>query len=348
VVDDEAVDLVVIAGDLFDSTTVDQTTISATCQALGQCKVPVVVIPGNHDHNSPGSVWHQALFRREQQMLASNVVPALEPAPIRLGNATLFPCPLMRRSESLDTTAWLRSSEALNSADSGTARIIIAHGATRSFTSKISEDEDGYAHNFIDITRLLEADYDYLALGDWHGTKEVGNKAWYSGTPEQDRFSKGGDYSAGNILLVDINRGEPPQITPVTTGKLRWFALEHDFSDDADVSRLEARLSQLLGNEVNRDLLYLTLAGTLGFEGLRQIDMLVEWLQARLIRLKLVNRTILEPSSAEIEALTQRQADPLLARVAQRLVAQTQSDEPSAALARAALRELHAAAMSAY
>ncbi|MFN5695903.1 MAG: exonuclease SbcCD subunit D, partial [Cyanobacteriota bacterium] len=48
----------VVAGDLFDSPTPARSDVSAVCAAIGRLELPVLVIPGNHDHGAPGSVWH--------------------------------------------------------------------------------------------------------------------------------------------------------------------------------------------------------------------------------------------------------------------------------------------------
>lgn len=65
-------EFVLVAGDLFDSRSADRTTVSAACGAMGQIGVPVFIIPGNHDHGGPGSVWQQEFFLREQAALAPN------------------------------------------------------------------------------------------------------------------------------------------------------------------------------------------------------------------------------------------------------------------------------------
>ena len=46
----EKLDFVLVCGDLFDSATPDQATVSGLCAAIGELEVPVYVIPGNHDH----------------------------------------------------------------------------------------------------------------------------------------------------------------------------------------------------------------------------------------------------------------------------------------------------------
>ncbi len=68
-----------MAGDLFDSASVDKATVAATCSAIGQIDLPVLVIPGNHDHGGPGSVWEQAFFVREQAALAPNLPYCVKP-----------------------------------------------------------------------------------------------------------------------------------------------------------------------------------------------------------------------------------------------------------------------------
>ena len=51
--------------------------------------------------------------------------------------------------------------------------------------------------------RAATARLDYLALGDWHGTRRIDARTWYSGTPEPDRFKAN---EPGNVLQVDIAR----------------------------------------------------------------------------------------------------------------------------------------------
>ncbi|MDX1607109.1 MAG: hypothetical protein R3202_13020, partial [Candidatus Competibacterales bacterium] len=94
---------------------------------------------------------------------------------------------------------------------------------------------------------------------------------------------------------------------------------------------------------VDQDLLHLTLEGALGLEALNRLETLLERQRARLLRLRLEDRTRLEPEQGELEALAERHSDPLLARVATRLLEQVPDDTEDAAVARVALRELHAA-----
>jgi len=337
-------DFIVVAGDLFDSPSADKSTVSAACSAIGQIELPVFVIPGNHDHGGPGSVWKQDFFCREQASLAPNMTVLLESVPYECNTAVLLPCPLLRRNVSQDPTAWLRAPEVFADLASEKPRIVIAHGSTQTFCAQWEDDEEGSAGgNLLDLSRLPDAEIDYIALGDWHGTKQVQAKAWFAGTPELDRFTKGSEHDPGNILLVQVQRGSLPQVTKEATAELKWSDLTFNFADDNALNEFEGRITDLLGQRANKDLLRLSLSGSVGMEASSRLNEILESLEARLLRLKLSNQTQIAPTEAEIDALTTRTSDPLVANVARQLVQRAAGEDEDANVARIALRELHAA-----
>jgi DNA repair exonuclease SbcCD nuclease subunit len=256
---DAAAELVLVAGDLFDSPSADKATVSVACSAIGQMQLPVIVIPGNHDHGGPGSLWEQEFFQRKQTALAPNLIVLRETVPFEVESAVILPCPLLRRAVSTDPTAWLRGSDVYNDLPSDKPHIVLAHGSTQTFLGQWDDDEEGSSStNLIDLARVPAAEVDYIALGDWHGTKQMSQKAWYAGTPEPDRFPKGADYDSGNILVVDVRRGSIPEITKTPSGGLRWSELSHDFAHDNALDTLAGHLDALVGRRANEDLLRLT------------------------------------------------------------------------------------------
>lgn len=352
---------ILVAGDLFDSSSATKATVSAACAAIGGMEVPVFVIPGNHDHGGPGTIWSQAFFERERAELAPNLRVLLTPEPVVLEaeGTVIFPCPLLRRHELSDTTAWLRSSAELERIAGGKSRILLAHGSVQAFGSggsssadaDLSDDGESASSstsvNRIDLTRLPLPDFDYIALGDWHGVKQVGEKARYSGTPEPDRFPRGEGYLAGQVLAVTVQRGAPPQVRTLPTGLFAWHQLEHEFIGEESLTRLEEQITALIGTRAQQDLLQLALRGPLGMEAAARLREKLESWESRLLRVKLQDFTTIAPSPEELEALTQRTADPLIARVAAKLVALrsssgTGSADARATLAALAIQELHA------
>lgn len=336
---------ILIAGDLFDSPSATKATVSAACSAIGALGIPVLTIPGNHDHGGPDSLWHQDFFQRERDQLAPNLQVLLQAQPVEVAGAVIFPCPLLRRHETADPLAWLRSLENLEARYGDRPRIVLAHGSVINFGGLPDDDDaDAASSNLLDLERLPEGAFDYLALGDWHGTKQVGPRAWYSGTPELDRFVKGDQHDPGNILVVEAARGRLPRVDCVRTSSLQWHELTFCFADDAGLDRLQEQVAERIGNRANQDLLWLHLSGSLDLGTVTRLEQWIETWEARLLRVKQDNQTTLAPSPAELQALTQRTEDPLLARVASRLVSlATTGTGNEAATARVALRELHAA-----
>lgn len=336
-------EFILVSGDLFDSPRPTDSVVSALCSAVGRMRLPVYAVPGNHDHGGPGSVWDQPFFRSEAASLAPNLHLLLRAEPVELPNAVLFPCPLLRRHEPEDVTAWLRSLGELGERFGDKPRIVLAHGSTQGFGSATDDDEGvSVGDNQINLGRLPPDAFDYIALGDWHGTKQVGAHAWYSGTPELDRFPKGHDHDPGNVLLVTSRRASLPEVRLHRTARIGWFVQPFTFADDAGVEQLQLQLEQSLGQRTSEDLLQLELTGNLGLEATTRLERLLTTFEARLLRLKLDNRSVVVPSDDELNALTQRAADPLISRVATKLAALATADTEAAAIARVALRELHA------
>lgn len=333
-----------VAGDLFDSPSVTKSVVSQACAKIGALKVPVYAIPGNHDPGGPGSIWESDFFRHERSQLAPNLHILLESKPVLTESAVLFPCPLLRRHESADPTLWLRPiGESEAPPDWGQrCRILIAHGSITAFQSAPDDEDAAIQPNRLNLESLPQDHFDYIALGDWHGTKNVAPKAWYPGTPEIDRFPKGDENDPGNVLVVRAQRALLPKVEKIRTAKFQWHQLEHDFTGTPGLDALQTALSDLLGCRAQEDLLRLDLRGPLGITARNTLQTLLTSLESRLLRLKLADQTRIAPSQEELDALARRLQDPLISRVASRLAEMAAGSDEQAASAQIALCELHA------
>jgi len=338
--------LVLVAGDLFDSPTPDATPVLEVLELIGEMEVPVLVIPGNHDHGAPGTVWHRDDFQRHQRKQAPNLQLLLDRQPLVLDSAVVLPCPLLRNQDSSDPTQWLRALD-WSAVPTDRPRIVLAHGGVHGFGGRDYEgDEEAQAgsNNLIDLAALPADQIDYVALGDWHNLKQVSGQAWYPGTPEPDRFDQGEGNQRGQVLLVDLQRGSTPAVQPQTTGRIRWHNLKLRFSGDGDLDRFERQLEELTAGRVARDLLRLEVSGSLSLAGHRRYQQLLDDLQNRLLRLRIKGECQQAPEATELEQLTARSEDPLIAQVAQqlqqRLSRETDPDSDEASRIRTALCEL--------
>ena len=198
--------------------------------------------------------------------------------------------------------------------------------------------------NRIDLEQLPLGELDYIALGDWHNLKQVSSKAWYSGTPEPDRHDQGEANQRGQVLRVDLGRGQEPQVEVLPTGRLGWHNLAMHLATDADLEQLQARIQERTNGRINQDLLRLDISGSLSLEAHRRYTALLADLETQLLELRLKGGCDQAPQAGELAALTERPEDPLIARVAQelqdRLAREQGVDDHAAAISRAALCEL--------
>jgi len=234
----EQVDAVVVAGDVFDAQTVSARSIRRLFNALQGYAGPWVMIPGNHDAALAESVWTHAA---RLGALPPNLHLALVPRVVELPAASLalLCAPLTQRHTYGDLTEWFDSA----TTPPGWLRIGLAHGAVQGV---LAEDID--SANPISPSRAESARLDYLALGDWHGTKRIDERTWYSGTPEPDRF-KAND--AGQVLLVTLDApGGTPLVEPVRTGQFLWRQRVHDIRVTSDLQVLIDTLAQAEPNDV--------------------------------------------------------------------------------------------------
>ena len=338
--------LVLVAGDLFDSPAPAAAAVLEVLELIGEMEVPVLVIPGNHDHGAPGTVWHRDDFQRHQPQLAPNLQLLLERQPLILDQVVVLPCPLLRNHDSSDPALWLRELD-WSALPADRPRIVLAHGGVQGFGGRDYEgDEEAQAgaNNLINLAALPAGQIDYIALGDWHNLKQVSEQAWYPGTPEPDRFDQGEDNQRGQVLLVELSRGAPPTVRPQPTGRIHWHNLRFRFSGDGDLDRFERQIEDLTAGRVARDLLRLEVGGSLSLAGHRRYQQLLNDLQHRLLRLRIKGECQQAPEAAELEQLTARTEDPLIARVAQqlqqRLNTESNPDSEEASRIRTALCEL--------
>ena len=166
----------------------------------------------------------------------------------------------------------------------------------------------------------------------------MGEKAWYSGAHEIDRFPKA-DQRPGHVAAVTVSRGGLSVVEALPTGKLRWLRHEVALGDDGP-GVLNRILRAATGSRYDDCLVELVLTGAVSLADRSRLDTLLNDWRAGLVRLDLDDGVRLAPSEEEMRALTER-PDPIISRVAAELVARKDAGGEGAAVALAALRLLH-------
>jgi hypothetical protein len=313
------VDAVLVAGDVFDAQGVSDRTVRRLFQALAAYAGPWYMIPGNHDAALAESVWTRAQrLGAVPPQVHLLLKPEVHLAPA-LGLA-LLPAPLTQRHTHGDLTAWFDQADT----PAGLWRVGLAHGSVQGV---LPQDID--ATNPIAPDRAQRAHLHYLALGDWHGTKRMDARTWYSGTPEPERFKNNG---AGQALLVTLEEpGRDPVVQPLPVGRHRWHSHAADLQVATD---LDALLTTLAGLGAT-DVLDLRLAGSLDWPGHQRLRAALAQAEARLRHLQVDLSTLrLAPTDDDLANL---HADGYLGELISELRDEGQAATPEAQTARDAL-----------
>lgn len=231
-------DAVLVAGDVFDAQTVSDRTIRRVFNATKSFSGPWVMLPGNHDAALAESVWTRA---QRLGAVPENVHLALQPGVINLASQKLsiLCAPLTQRNTYSDLT------EPFSRYDSpqGFVRVGLAHGSVQGLLPDEIDSTNPIAPDRADASRL-----DYLALGDWHGTKQINDRTWYSGTPEPERFRNN---EAGNALIVEVSEPEATaKVTSLPAGRYHWHQWRETLAVQSDLEQLLERLDAVPNSSV--------------------------------------------------------------------------------------------------
>lgn len=285
---EQKVDAVLVAGDVFDAQTLSDRSLHRTFQAMAGFTGPWLMLPGNHDAALAESIWTRA---QRLQAVPTNVHLLLQAGITEfeeLGFAALA-APLTQRQTYTDLTQWFDTADTAD----GLLRIGLAHGSVEGILADSIDST-----NPIAADRAASARLDYLALGDWHGLKEINARTWYSGTPEQERFKNNG---AGHALIIDIaHPGDTPKVTAHAVGRHHWVQRSYRLALTSDIDAMLAGLAQLPDNAV----LDLTLDGQLDLAAYEQLQLALSALAGRHRSLQVHQATLhLQPTGDDIAAL---------------------------------------------
>ncbi len=194
-------DLLLIVGDLFDSSRVSGEGLTFALGMIGRARMPVVMIPGNHDAHDERSIY-AAL---PDGALPPNLHLILEPE----GRSIHFPNLAARvwGRAMVEHSPDYRPLSGVPEPEPGKWNIAMAHGF-------FMEDGDLGRSSPITAREIEATGYDYIALGHVHVFSDVSQgatRALYCGTPAP---LYAGD-NAGWVAWVTCVPGEPVSIERV-------------------------------------------------------------------------------------------------------------------------------------
>ncbi|MDP3486623.1 MAG: DNA repair exonuclease [Bacillota bacterium] len=247
------VDMVVIAGDLFDSHRPESAVVEAALRELnrlGQAGKALITVPGNHDEIT----YHDSVYRQYEQRWPGLLVREANPSYIdalQVGGEQVH---IYSVAYTAGLTRCDRPLAELPRRELPGIHIGIFHGSL--------DWNAGERSLPLSSTELARADYDYTALGHFHRVSEhrVGRGvASYCGATEARGFD---DLGTGNVQCVHIDgQGVRLEAIPLNVRPQRVVELTLDeVETEVDLRRFVATVGD------SHAIVRLVLKGTAAFD----------------------------------------------------------------------------------
>ena len=229
----ERVNIVLIAGDLFDANQQPQRNIDLVIEQfnlLKQNNIPVCLIPGTHDSLDSSSIYRKVDFEGKCSNLKIFADENISYKEYPELNLTVYGKP------NLSNRSYISPLKGLKPSTSSKFHIAMAHGAFY-IPEKIAEDDHVFR-----LEEVKASGMDYLALGHWHRVYSCSEKppAWYSGPPEWIPDQR----ERGAVLLVSLSDSGEVKVEPKMLGLRDYDEAEIDMSEIQDLAKLKVRISE--------------------------------------------------------------------------------------------------------
>ncbi|MCL5027272.1 MAG: DNA repair exonuclease [Chloroflexi bacterium] len=189
-----AVDIVIVAGDLFDHNRASSSDVDFVLRQLARLAMPTVLLPGNHDPLDETSIYRQA----DLPGRCPNVRLLSRPA----GHLLRFPhLRLMVWGRPVvDHHPGFNPIADMPPRDGNHWHVAVAHGID------VPEGEASDRSSPISIGEIASSGWDYIALGHVHAFRNVSQEgkvvACYSGSPVPPSYPGEG---TGCVVIVELD-----------------------------------------------------------------------------------------------------------------------------------------------
>lgn len=219
----EHVDLVLLAGDLFDSAEIYKETAEVLAVALDQIQARVFIAPGNHDYWDPQGPYGTVRWPENVHIFKKKQIEAVE---LPEKNCVVYGAAFTEPECSENLLGGFRAPK------DGRLHLMVLHG-----------DVDGpRRYNPIPRGGIAESGLDYLALGHVHTFSKI-QKLWstywaYPGCPEGRGFDECGPHG---VILGTVDKGNC-DLHFVSFARRKYEVLPVDVTARAPLTALEEAL----------------------------------------------------------------------------------------------------------
>ncbi len=158
--------------------------------------IPVIIISGNHD--APKSFSSTSPFRLFEGLRDVHIAQKYEYERFEAGDHYFHCIPFCLEPQDYRTE--------FERIERSGRDVLVMHGLTESLQNRKMRSVG--EHELPDS--FLKSDFDYIALGHFHGQAQLSRNAWYSGSVEYFNFGEAQDRKG--MLLVDLESGRAESV----------------------------------------------------------------------------------------------------------------------------------------
>lgn len=233
-VNQNEINIVLLAGDLFDGETVYRETLEQLLEALGTMRARVFIAPGNHDPYRAGSPYAALDWPENVHIFTSRTIECVA---LPEWNTAVYGAAF---TESAQEESLLAD---FCAPDDGMTHLMVLHGELAAGASR---------YDPITKEQIAGSGLDYLALGHTHqhdGVHHAGKTAYaYAGCPEGRGFDELGEKG---ILAGTVECGRA-QMQFVPFARRRYEAMRVDVTGKSPEDALRTALPQMTARDIYR------------------------------------------------------------------------------------------------
>ena len=233
-VNQNAVQIVLLAGDLFDGANTYRETVEQLAEALGGMRARVFIAPGNHDFYAARSPYATLKWPENVHVFQTRGMEHVELPGLRCAvYGAAF-------TDAAQETSLL---EDFAAPDDGLTHLMVLHAGLNAAEAR---------YNPITREQIAASNLDYLALGHTHrfgGVLTAGRTAYaYAGCPEGRGFDETGEKG---VLCGAVGPGEV-DIKFIPFAKRRYGVLRVDVTDRTPEEALQNAMPETAASDIYR------------------------------------------------------------------------------------------------
>lgn len=280
----EKCDMVLIAGDLFDTSFVTPETRECCVSLFSEFGKPVVIAPGNHDPYVDGSFYKSSELPENVYVFTSDSLQYFDfpNEKITVAGFAFTSAALLKNP--LEGEVPVRQNES--------RLVLCAHTELDALTTRYAPIQRS------DIERY---GFDYAALGHVHNVPVITDSIRYSGFPEGRGFDEQGE---GGVLIITLDGDKAPVTERRIISEQRYITEElsvDGFATSEEIELAVRKRIKHLAEQGGRTYLRLELVGFAHADGIPDIGALEREIHEGIGTLEITDSTLLLPDRNFLE-----------------------------------------------